>query len=273
MVGTIISFTLMAISGRAIMEEINTFELMLYRSVIGLLIVSAFITASNRGFSQLKTGIFKQHLLRNTIHYTGQNLWFYGIATIPLAQLVALEFTNPLWVALLAPLFLGEKLTRQRFIIVFIGFIGVLIVARPGLEPLKLGHLAAVLAAVGFALTNIATRKITGRDSVLALLFWMTLLQSIFSLFLSLPGGIPWLSAVMWPWIIIMSITGLSAHFCLGKALSMAPATIVAPMDFFRLPISAIVGVTLYEESLMATVFIGGAVILLANYLNLRAKS
>ena len=273
MIGTIISFTLMAIAGRAILIEINTFELMLYRSVIGLMIVSAFIAASPRGFAQLRTGIFGQHLLRNTIHYAGQNLWFYGIATIPLAQLVALEFTNPLWVALLAPAILGENLSRQRLFIVFVGFIGVLIVARPGLEPLKLGHLAAILAAVGFALTNIATRKISRRDSVLAILFWMTLLQSVFSLFLAMPGGIPWPATSMWPWLVIMGFTGLSAHYCLGKALSMAPATIVAPMDFFRLPISALVGMSLYQEPLMATVFIGGAVILLANYLNLKNKT
>ncbi|MCF6271804.1 MAG: DMT family transporter [Rhodobacteraceae bacterium] len=273
MMGAVVSFTLMAISGRAILLEINTFELMLYRSIIGVLIVSFALSRSNRGFSQLKTAIPAQHLIRSIVHFTGQNLWLYAVAIIPLAQLVALEFTNPLWVALLAPLLLGERLTRQKFIIVIMGFIGVLIVARPGVEPLNLGHLAAILAAIGFALTNIATRRIMRHDTVLTLLFWMTLSQAVMSFFLSLPGGIPWPEPALWPWIFIMGITGLSAHYCLTQALNIAPATTVAPMDFIRLPISAVVGVMLYQEPLLITVFIGGAIILFANYLNLKQKN
>jgi len=273
MMGTVVSFTLMAVAGRAILSDLNTFELMLYRSVIGVLIVSFFLFRSKRGFAQLKTKLYRQHLLRSAVHYIGQNLWFFAIATIPLAQLIALEFTNPLWVALLAPLLLKETLTRTKLLIVFLGFVGVMIVARPGIEPVNLGHAAGLISAMGFALTNIMTRKLTRQDTVLTILFWMTLTQAIFSLALSLPGGIPWPDANLWPWIIIMGITGLSAHFCLSQALNVAPATVVAPMDFIRLPISAVVGVMLYQEPLVATVFIGGGVILLANYLNLRSKS
>jgi len=272
MMGTVGSFTLMAIAGRVILQDINTFELMLYRSVIGFLIVTALLARSKRGFSQIKTRIFGRHILRSAIHFTGQNLWFYALAMIPLAQLIALEFTNPLWVTLLAPLLLGERLTPQKLLIALMGFVGVLIVARPGLEPINLGHVAGLTAAIGFALTNILTRRIMRQDTVLTLLFWMTLSQALFALVISLPGGIPWPSASLWPWVIIMGITGLSAHFCLGKALSLAPATIVAPMDFIRLPIAAMVGVLLYREPLLATVFIGGGVILLANYLNIKQK-
>lgn len=272
MLGTVTSFTLMAIAGRAILSDFNTFELMLYRSIIGVMIVAFFVARSKRGFGQLKTKLIKQHLLRASVHYTGQNLWFFAIASIPLAQLIALEFTNPLWVALLAPVLLGERLSAKKLAIVLLGFGGVMIVARPGLEPITLGHFAGFISAMGFALTNIMTRKITRTDTVLTVLFWMTLTQAVFSLILSVPGGIPWPDASLWPWIIIMGVTGLSAHFCLSQALNVAPATIVAPMDFIRLPISAIVGVMLYNEPLLATVFIGGGVILLANYLNLRLK-
>ncbi len=270
--GAVVSFTLMAISGRAIMPSLNTFELMLYRSVIGVLLVSLLIVRSPRGFAQVKTPLLRQHALRSIVHYFGQNLWFVAMASIPLAQLIALEFTNPLWVAMLAPLLLGETMSRRKLLVVLLGFVGVIIVARPGVEPLSFGHLAALLAAMGFALTNIMTRKITRQDSVLAVLFWMTLTQAGFSLLLSLPGGIPWPSASLWPWMIIMGITGLSAHLCLSQALNIAPATTVAPMDFIRLPIGAVVGMLLYQEPLLITVFIGGGVILAANYLNLRLK-
>ncbi len=267
------SFVLMAIAGRAILQEINTFELMLYRSLIGLAVVVFFIARSQRGFAQIRTGIFGQHITRNIFHFAGQNLWFYAIAMIPLSQLVALEFTSPLWVALLAPLLLGERLTWQKLLVVFLGFIGVLIVARPGVSPITWGHVAGIGAALGFAFNAIFTRKIMRRDGVLTVLFWMTAMQSLFALLLSSQGGIPWPSAQIWPWLVVVGFTGLSAHYCLTSALGLAPASIVAPMEFIRLPIIAIVGMWLYQEPIMATVFIGGAVILVANLLNLRLKS
>ena len=271
--GAVASFVLMAIAGRAVLKEINTFELMLYRSLIGLAIVILLIARSDRGFAQIRTPIIRQHIVRNIFHFAGQNLWFFAIITISLSQLVALEFTNPLWVAILSPFLLGEALTRQKMLVVTLGFIGVLIVAQPGVEPLTLGHAAGLAAAVGFALNSILTRKIMRHDSVLTVLFWMTLIQSVFALVLSTKGGIPWPDAALWPWLIVVGFTGLSAHYSLTSALSLAPASIVAPMEFVRLPIIAIVGMLLYQEPLMAAVFIGGAVILAANILNLRLKA
>ncbi len=272
MMGAVASFVFMAVAGRAILKEINTFELMLYRSLIGMAVVLGLISLNPRGFTLLRTAIFRQHLLRNIFHFAGQNLWFFAIAAIPLSQLVALEFTNPLWVALLAPFLLGESLTKQKFLVVLLGFFGVLIVARPGAEPLAWGHAAALAAALGFALNAILTRKIMRQNSVLTVLFWMTFIQTLFALGLSLPGGIPWPSAALWPWLIIVGLTGLSAHFCLTTALGLAPASVVAPMEFIRLPIITVVGLMRYDEPIMATVFIGGAVILAANYLNLKLK-
>ncbi len=273
MMGAVVSFVLMAIAGRAILKEINTFELMLYRSLIGFAVVLVLVMLNPRGFTLLRTRIFGQHLVRNIFHFTGQNLWFFAIAAIPLSQLVALEFTNPLWVALLAPFFLGEALTKQKLLVVLLGFIGVLIVARPGVEPITWGHAAGLAAAVGFALNAILTRKIMRQDSVLTVLFWMTLLQTGFAFVLSLQGGIPWPSAALWPWLLVVGLTGLSAHYCLTTALGLAPASVVAPMEFVRLPVIAVVGMVLYQEPIMVTIFIGGGVILLANYLNLRIKS
>ena len=271
--GAVVSFVLMAVSGRAILLEINTFELMLYRSLIGLAVVLLFIGISPRGAGLLRTRIFGQHIVRNIFHYAGQNLWFFAIAAIPLSQLVALEFTSPLWIALLAPLLLGETLTMQKTLVVVLGFFGVLIVARPGIEPITWGHMAGLGAAAGFALNAIFTSKIMRQDSVLTVLFWMTLLQTGFSFLLSLQGGIPWPSAGLWPWLFLVGLTGLSAHYCLTTALGLAPASVVAPMEFIRLPVIAVVGMVLYQEPIMITVFIGGGVILLANYLNLRLKT
>ncbi|MCC5967956.1 MAG: DMT family transporter, partial [Natronohydrobacter sp.] len=193
-----------------------------------------------------------------------------ALMLIPLAQLVALEFTMPIWVALLAPLLLGETFTRTRIMVALLGFVGVLIVAQPGTQALSIGHLAALGSAVGFALNIMLTKRIMRADGVLCVLFWMSLSQGLMALVLSLWGGFTWPSSALWGWIAVVGVTGLSAHYALTSALALAPATTVAPMEFLRLPLIALVGLWLYAEALDPFVFLGAGVILLANWINLR---
>lgn len=268
MCGAVASFSLMAVAGREIQAEMNTFELMFYRSVIGLGVVALVLWRSPGGFAQIRTARLDLHLRRNVVHFSGQNLWFFAVATIPLGQLVALEFTNPLWVALLAPMALGEALTRPKLAAAALGFAGVLIVARPGSSALELGHAAALVAAFAFAGNTLYTKRIMQIDGVLCVLFWMTLLQSAFSLVLALPGGIPLPSEALAPWLLVVGLTGLSAHYALTSALGEAPATIVAPMEFLRLPVISIIGLWLYDEPLRGTLIIGAGLIIAANLLN-----
>ena len=273
MMGAVVSFVAMAVAGRALLTGMNTFELMLYRSIIGFAIVCLALARTRAGFSQVRTTHFAMHLKRNVFHYTGQNLWFFAVAVIPLSQLVALEFTNPIWVALLAPLLLGEALTRARVLAALLGFAGVVVVAQPGHAPLEPGHLAALASAVCFALNTIFTRQIMRFDAVLCVLFWMTLLQGSASLVLSLPGGIPLPAADDVVWVVVVGVTGLSAHYALTSALGHAPASIVAPMEFVRLPLIALVGALLYGEDLTVNVFAGAALIVAGNLINLRSEA
>ena len=273
MMGAVASFVLMAVAGRTIQVEMNTFELMLYRSGIGFLLVLLLVWRSPKGFAQVRSAEPLLHIKRNLFHYTGQNLWFYGVMMIPLSQLVALEFTNPLWVALLAPFLLSERLTRVRLFGAALGFLGVLIVAQPGASRLEPGHAAALAAAVCFALNTIFTKQIRRHDTVLCVMFWMTLLQGGASLVLSLPGGIPVPSPGMLPWILIVGLTGLSAHYCLTSALGYAPASIVAPMEFIRLPLIALVGMWVYGEPLRLAVFVGAGFIIAGNLLTIRSET
>jgi drug/metabolite transporter (DMT)-like permease len=263
----------MAVAGRAIQVEMNTFELMLYRSAIGWAVVVLVLALGTRGFGQLRTAHPWLHVKRNLFHFTGQNLWFYAVTLIPLSQLAALEFTNPIWVAVLAPVLLAEPLTRTRLLAAVLGFAGVVVVAEPGSGVLGIGHAAALAAAVCFALNTIYTRQIMGFDSVLCVLFWMTLSQAAMSLALALPGGIPAPSAATAPWLVVIGLTGLSAHYALTSALGHAPASIVAPMEYFRLPVMALLGMWLYDEPLRATVFAGAALIIGGNLINLRAET
>lgn len=273
MMGAALSFTAMAIAGRELWTELNTFELMLYRSVIGVVIITLLIARSRGGLAQIKTVQTGLHIKRNVAHFAAQNLWFYGVAVIELSQLVALEFTNPIWVAIMAPFLLGERLTRWRLLAAVLGFIGVLIIARPGVAPLELGHLAGLGAALGFALNTMFTKRLMAHDSVLCVLFWMTLSQALMALVLSLPGGIPWPSETAMPWVIVVGICGLTAHFCLTNALSLTSAMIVAPLEFMRLPIVALAGVVLYKEPLAITIFIGAAFILAGNMISIYRDS
>jgi drug/metabolite transporter (DMT)-like permease len=273
MIGAIISFTSMAVAGRAISGQLDTFEIMLYRSIMGFGIVLA-VAKSVGTLSEIDLKHFRLHLLRNIFHFTGQNLWFFALPLIPLAQLFALEFTSPIWVLLLAPFFLGEGLTLRKIAIAALGFIGVLIVARPEIGAVNIGIIAATCAAIGFAGAAILTRKLTVQNSLTKILFFLTGLQIIFGLICAgYDGDIALPSVAAAPWLILIGAAGLAAHFCMTKSLSLAPASLVMPVDFARLPLIAVIGVVFYGESLDFYLVLGAALILAANYLNLKRQA
>ncbi|WP_159804628.1 DMT family transporter [Litoreibacter roseus] len=273
MLGAIVSFTAMAIAGRAISSELDTFELMLYRSLIGICIV--LIAARLFGtLGSIQMRDLKTHALRNVAHFTGQNCWFAAITMIPLAQVVALEFTSPIWVALLAPFVLNEKLTRLRILVAVLGFIGILIAARPDISNIEPGIALAALAAVGFAGSALFTKLLTRSHSITNILFWLTVMQSVFGLVMAgWDGDIFWPSVVIWPWVVLVAFAGLCAHFCLTTALTLAPAAVVMPMDFARLPVIAVIGALAYSEALDPWVILGAVIIFSANYLNIAAET
>lgn len=272
MAGAIVSFSTMAVAGRMVSFELDTFELMLYRSLIGIVVVLAVAGAAGR-VRTIRARRMGLHLVRNLFHFAGQNLWFFAITAIPLAQVFALEFTSPVWVALAAPLVLGERLTRTRILAALVGFAGILIVARPGVAEIGPGQITAALAAIGFAGSALFTRRLTRTENVVSILFWLTVMQVAFGLICAgVDGRIAWPSAASWPWLVLIACAGLSAHYCLTSALSLAPASIVMPMDFLRLPVIALVGWILYSEALDPWILAGGAVIIGANWLNLRPR-
>ncbi len=269
MTGAIASFSFMAVAGRELAGEYDTFEIMLYRSAVGLIIVLSLTTLSRR-WHEVHTRNIRQQLLRNLFHFTGQNLWFFAVAVIPLAQVFALEFTSPLWVIVLAPLILGEKMTRTRAFAAMLGFIGILIVTRPDPQTFEIGLLAAATAAVFFALTILLTKRLTRDNSITAILFYLTATQLVFGLIAAgYDGDIALPTAESFPFLFLVGCAGLLAHFCLTTALSIAPATVVVPIDFARLPVIAVVAMILYGEPLEIWVFIGALMIFGANYLNI----
>ena len=273
MIGAIVSFTSMAVAGRAVSFELDTFEIMMFRSFIGITIILAVVLLTGRA-NQITTRSLGLHLIRNLSHFTGQNLWFYAITVIPLAQVFALEFTTPIWVMFLAVFVLGERLTRSRLIAAFVGFFGILIVTHPWVSGINPGILMAALAAIGFASSAVFTRLLTRTETILCILFWLTLMQAIFGIICAgYDGDIALPSAQSWPWVVLIGCAGLVAHFCLTKALSLAPAAVVTPIDFARLPIIVIVGAVLYAEPIEISTLLGAALIFAANYYNILAET
>ena len=273
MTGSILSFSAMAVAGRAVAPVLDTFELMTWRSVIGFVIVVSIGGLMGR-LGQIRFNRLGTHTIRNIFHFTGQNLWFWAITVIPLAQAVALEFTTPLWVILLAPMLLGDRITRTRALSAVLGFVGILIVARPDLTQVNPGVLAAAGSAIGFAGSAIFTKRLTRHEDVLSILFWLTVMQAAFGLAGSaLDGDITLPTAAVMPWLILIGIAGVGAHLCLTKALTLAPATVVIPMDFIRLPAIAVLGMLVYGEPLDLYVLLGALVILAASWINIAGEA
>ena len=270
MLGAVISFSLMAIAGRELGQELDSFEIMLWRSLAGIFIVLALARHFNT-INQIKFNNLRLHLFRNISHFFGQSLWYFAVTKVTLAQLFAFEFTAPLWVALIAPLFLKETLTKGKFLTILVGFIGVLIIARPEATGLSLGILAAIFCALGFAGSILATKLLTRTHSVTCILFWLTVMQFIMSVICAgFDGTIAVPNTQNIHWIAIISVGGLTAHFCITTALTLAPASIVAPLEFLRLPLIAVVGYLVYAEALSIFILVGAILIVGANIANLR---
>lgn len=270
--GAVIAFSAMAIAGREASTELDTFELMTYRSIVGLILVLA-IGRFTGHLHEIRTDRLRTHIIRNITHFAGQNLWFWAVGIIPLAQLFALEFTSPLWVMALAAIFLGERLTPVKIAAGLIGFIGIFVVLQPGTAPITPGMIAAGSAAIFFAITAILTKRLTSDQSITCILFWLTVIQLILGLIFCLyDGDIALPSATALPWVIVIGLGGLAAHFCMTSALALAPASVVMPIDFIRLPAIAILGMVFYAEPLQIAVLLGAVLIFGANYMNVLAE-
>lgn len=270
MCGAVVSFTAMAVAGREAGRQLDAFEIMTFRAMVGF----AIVVAVGAFFGRLHTVASQRlllHFTRNAAHFAAQSAWLVALTLIPLAEVFALEFTYPIWVVLLSPIFLRDRLTRIRVVAVLIGFAGILVVTRPGLVPVSDGALAAVAAAVGIAVATMTTKKLTRDQTVICILFWFTLMQIFMGLITAgWDGDLALPPVETLPFIATVGVAGLTGHYCLANALMVAPASVVAPMDFLRLPVGAVLGAILYSEAIDPFVLLGGLLILAANYLNIR---
>jgi drug/metabolite transporter (DMT)-like permease len=269
MMGVIASFLSMAVAGRMVLADMGIFQVLFLRSVICLFILAALLPRF--GVASLATRQPLFHLGRNIFQFAGQWGWFFGVAWIPMTSVFSIEFTIPIWTAVLSAIFLGEALTRARITAILMGFAGVLIILRPGMETVHPASLAVLFASFCFASTYVFTRYLTRSETTYTILVYMILVQLPLSGALAYSEWVP-LDFSQWPWILIIAVTGLTSQLCLTRAFRLAEATIVVPFDFLRLPLGAVVGYLLFNDPLEALVFVGAIIIFSGNFINVWAE-
>jgi drug/metabolite transporter (DMT)-like permease len=269
MAGWLALMLIVAVAGRETARELNVFQIMEVRSILGFFMLYPLILL-NGGLAAMKTSRPLQHIGRNLIHYAAQLGWFFALTLIPLAQVVSIEFTMPIWTAILAASFLGERMTVWKIAAIVLGVVGVVIIVRPATGEISPGQLIALGAAVGFGISVAMMKSLTRTESTLAIIFWMLVIQAA-------AGFIPslyvwkWPSGYAWAWIVAIAFCGTFSHYCMARAMLHADATVVLPMDFLRVPLTATAGWLIYSERLDLLTVLGAMLILTGNLLNLKS--
>jgi drug/metabolite transporter (DMT)-like permease len=277
MLGSIVSFAGVALSVRGLQGAMTVFEMLAIRNIGGMVILAgmwALARSPEQVVVPAKPGL---HLLRNSAHFVGQALWVFGVTVLPLATVFAIEFTTPCWVALFAVLFLKERMSLFRALSIALGFLGVLIILRPGMESFRPEALAVVLAAVFFGIQIATTKFLTGSNSTWTIMFWMNLMQLPMNMAANAFMGqspliIGKLDAALWLPILGIAVTGFLAHYCLTNAFRHGDATLVIPIDFLRVPLIALVGWLFYNETPELAVLLGALVVIGGVVVNLVAE-
>lgn len=271
MAGWLCCMMVMVVAGREATRELHVFQVTMVRSVLGLFMVYPLLRAAG-GLDAIKTSRPWLQILRNVVHYCAQFSWFMALTMIPLTQVIAIEFTMPIWTAILAVSFLSERMGLWKNIAVVTGLIGVAIIVRPLSGSANVGQLAALAAAVGYAASVIMVKALTRTESTIAIIFWMMVIQSALGL---VPGLLVWRwpSPYVWAWLLVIGFVGTYSHYCMTRALRYADATTVVPMDFLRVPLAALVGWLVYDERVDIVTVLGATLILTANLLNLKGPT
>jgi drug/metabolite transporter (DMT)-like permease len=269
MAGWLALMLIVAVAGREATRELNVFQIAEVRSIVGFLMLYPLVRL-NGGFAAMKTSRPLQHIGRNLIHYGAGLGWFFALTLIPLGQVVAIEFTMPIWTAILAASFLGERMTIWKIAAIVLGVVGVIVIVRPATGQINPGQLIALGAAVGFGISIAMMKSLTRTESTLAIIFWMLVIQSAAGFF---PALYAWKSPTAYTmgWIVVIAFCGTFSHYCMARAMLHADATVVLPMDFLRVPLTATAGWLIYSERLDLFTVLGAALILTGNLLNLRA--
>jgi drug/metabolite transporter (DMT)-like permease len=273
MTGTLLSFSAMALSIRGLAGSLTIFEILTLRTFGGVAILLSLALARPDLRPQMRPRRMGINLIRNSIHFASQYCWALGLTLLPLATVFALEFTMPVWLAVIAVIVLGEKMSAGRIAVVVFGLTGALVILRPGLETFNPAALLVLAAAFGYAMFNALTKKLTATEGTFGIVFWMNAMQLPIGYAFSDPLFFSKLGLWQLPSVIGVGVAGLSAHYCLANAFRAGDATLVMPIDFLRVPLIALIGWWFFGESVDIFVFLGSAIMLTGIIWNLHSEA
>ncbi len=233
------------------------FQAAFFRIFFGLLfMVPLMVRAGRAGLGRHNP----LYLRRALIGVIGMLASFYSIAHLPLATSTALSFTAPLFTTVLAVFMLGEQVRMRRWSAIIIGFVGAVIILRPGWTPIDAGMIAALISAASSAINTIVIKLLSRTEPANAIVTWMAL---YYTPFLFIPAFFvwEWPDWDLWPWIVLMGVLGSLGHMTMTRAFRAADATVVMTFDYSRLPFAALLGLVFFAEQPDEYTLIGAVII------------
>jgi drug/metabolite transporter (DMT)-like permease len=243
---------------RYIAHNINAFEQTFWRQLIGFLVILPFVVRS--GFPGLRTRQLGTNLVRNIAGYTGISLSFYSVTLIPLADSLALQFTLPLFTIVFAMVILGERVGAHRWAATATGFIGALVILRPGFAEIRFGMIVALAAAAFLAMSDTLVRRLSRTEPTTLIVFYGYLLQVPIAFAVALYDWVTPAPAD-WPWLAALGLCSFIAQWGLSRAFILAEASLVSPVLFLRLPIVSVIGYVFFAQAPDLWAWIGALVI------------
>lgn len=259
MLGSASLFALMAVVIRLASDQLHPFQITFFRSVFGTLFALPLLYV--HGWSLLHTPRFGFYVMRCVIGMGGMLAGFWAIVNLPLAEAVALSYSSPLFVTIGAVLFLGEVVRMRRWSAVIAGFIGVLVIVRPGSDSFTTASLVALMAAGLTGAVTISIKSLTGSEPADRIVLLTTLLWVP----LSLPAALAvwqWPHGTIWPWLVLMGALGTGGHYCWTRALRMADASLLAPFSYLQLLLVAMLAWWIFDEGVDRYTVIGAGIII-----------
>lgn len=261
MLGAMILFSTMGVFIKLASSQLHPLEVVFFRNFLALFFLTPWIF--HQRATVFKSNRKKLYTLRAVFNVVGMAAGFTALTLIPLAEATALSFTAPLFATLGAVLILGEIVRQRRIIAIFFGFVGMLIILRPGIEAVSPGALLAIANAITIAITVLIVKKLTTTEKPITIVAYMALLQTPMALIPALFYW-EWPSLITWTWLFCLAGAGTIGHLMYTKAIQLAEVSQLQPIDFVRLPIIALFGYIVFAEQPSIWVWIGGAVIFLS---------
>lgn len=243
---------------RFLSAELHAFEITFFRNLFGLLIMAPLMFRA--GVEELKSRQPRLQLLRSCFGILAMALWFYGLSIVPIAEATALSFTAAIFGSVAASLFLRERMRLRRWTAVVVGFVGALIILRPGFQSVQPGAWVVLVSSVFWALALVSVKRLSSTDSTVCIVAWNSVLLTLFSLPLAVPVWTAPTTAQL-GWLLLIGLLATIGHLAMTNAFRLADATAVFPVDFTRLLWASLLGFLLFAELPDAATWIGGAII------------